>query len=85
MNELEAEEHQVDAKNIEEYRFEQDKKWFATFKPNVEAFFINHLEWFYGRTFDTDQARNKVKSILTGVEKTCKLANVRKRQLGECF
>ena len=48
--------------------FCQDKEWFAKFKPLVEAFYTEHLDWFYERTFDMEQARRKVASILAGVE-----------------
>ena len=68
MTVTEAAEHEVAGNAIEEYKFSQDKEWFAKFKPLVEAFYTEHLDWFYERTFDMEQARRKVASILAGVE-----------------
>ena len=80
MNEIDAGEHLVDANNVEEYCFDQDKVWFAKFKPNVEAFYTHHLEWFHGSTFDMDHARNKVESILSEVEATRQTAIIKRRK-----
>ena len=52
MSVQEAEKHQVDVNAIEVFNFSQDKEWFAKFKPNVEAFFTDHLEWFYEESFN---------------------------------
>ena len=81
MKEIDAEQHLVDANNVEEYCFDQDKVWFAKFKPNVEAFYTHHLEWFHGSTFDMDHARNKVESILYEVKATRDTAVMKKRKL----
>ncbi len=77
----EAEEHEVALSGIEEYRFLQDKQWFAKFKPLVEAFYTQHLQWFYESTFDMQQARLKVEMILTGVDATRRSAALKKRKL----
>jgi hypothetical protein len=66
---------------IEEYRFSADKEWFAKFKPLVETFYTEHLEWFYERTFDVEQAKLKVATILAGVaSKISGAALVKKRK-----
>jgi hypothetical protein len=76
----EAERHEVNVYEIEERRFEQDKLWFAKFKPYVEAFYTDHLEWFYARMFDTEQARMKVESILSEVKKKRDIVTHLKKQ-----
>ena len=77
----EAEEHVVAISGIEEYRFVQDKQWFAKFKPLVEAFYTQHLQWFYESTFDMQQARLKVEMIVTGVNATRRSAALNRRKL----
>ena len=58
-----------------------DKEWFAKFKPLVESFYTEHLEWFYERTFDVEQAKLKVATILAGVaSKRSGAALVKKRK-----
>jgi hypothetical protein len=47
MTVTEAADREVAGNAIEEYRFSQDKEWFAIFKPLVEAFYTEHLEWFW--------------------------------------
>jgi hypothetical protein len=69
MTVTEAEHHEVDVNAIEEYRFSQDKQWFAKFKPLVEAFYNQHLEWFYDSTFDMERARLKVEMIVTALKR----------------
>ncbi len=68
MTKQDAELHEVVVTNIEEHQFEQDKEWFTLFKAYVEPFYTKHLEWFYHKTFDMDEAHMKVDSILTGVK-----------------
>jgi hypothetical protein len=65
---LKAEQHQVDMNELEECRFPQAILCFAKFKPYVEAFYTDPLELFYRSTFDMEQARMKVESILTEVD-----------------
>ncbi len=59
MSVSEAEHLQVDVNAIEVFKFSQDKEWFARFKPHVEAFFTDHLEWFYDESFYMELARQK--------------------------
>ncbi len=66
----EAEDHQVDV-----------NQWFATFKPNVEAFYADHLEWFYESTFNLEEAKLKVEGILSEVESNRRTALLKKRKL----
>ena len=77
----EAEDHQVDVNQIEAFPFSQDKQWFAKFKPNVEAFYADHLEWFYESTFNVEEARLKVESILSEVDSSRRNALLKKRKL----
>jgi len=77
----EAEAHQVDVNQIEAFPFSQDKQWFAKFKPNVEAFYAGHLEWFYESTFNVEEARLKVEGILREVESNRQTALLKKRKL----
>jgi hypothetical protein len=77
----EAELQEIDVNEIKEHRFEQDKLWFGKFKPYVEAFYAEHLEWFYGRTFDVQLARQKVGNILDAVITKQKEANLKKQKL----
>ncbi len=79
----EAEEHQVDVNEIEAFRFSQDKQWFAKFKPNVEAFYADHLEWFFESTFNVEAARLKVEGILSEVQSKRRTALLKKRKLHE--
>ena len=81
MTKDEAELQQIEVIKIEEHRFEQDKVWFSKFKPNVEAFYTDHLEWFYGRTFDVELARQKVEKILTAVKTKRNEAVLKKQKL----
>jgi hypothetical protein len=81
MTKQEAELHEVVVNNIEEHRFEQDKDWFTNFKAYVEPFYTDHLEWFYQRTFDMEQARVKVDSILTGVKEKRGITQSKKQKL----
>ncbi len=76
-----AERKQIDVIEIEEHQFEQDKVWFSKFKPYVEAFYTDHLEWFYGRTFDVELARQKVQYILTAVKTKRNEAILKKQKL----
>jgi hypothetical protein len=77
----EATDREVASNAIEEYRFSQDKEWIAKFKPLVEAFYTEHLEWFYERTFDMEHARLKVASIMAGVDtRRSRVASFKKRQ-----
>ncbi len=77
----EAEDHQVDVNQIEAFPFSQDKQWFTKFKPNVEAFYADHLEWFYESTFNVEEARLKVEGILSEVESNRRTALLKKRKL----
>jgi hypothetical protein len=45
------------------------------------AFYAEHLEWFYGRTFDVQLARQKVGNILDAVKTKQKEANLKKQKL----
>ena len=81
MSVQEAEKHQVDVNAIEVYKFSQDKEWFARFKPNVEAFFTTHLEWFYEESFNMELARVKVQDLLTQVHIKRNNAALKKRKL----
>jgi hypothetical protein len=78
-----AEHHEVNVNDIEDHVFQQDKLWFAKFKPNVKAFCTQHLEWFYARTFDMEQARCKVESILDGIKEPRKMALLKRQKLVE--
>jgi hypothetical protein len=79
----EAKDHEVDVHAIEDFRFSQDKKWFAKFKPCAEAFYNQHLEWFYDSTFDMEQTKLKVKTILDGVSATRRTSALKKLKLRE--
>jgi hypothetical protein len=50
-------------------------------KPNVEAFYADHLEWFYESTFNVEEARIKVEDILSAVESNRRTALLKKRKL----
>jgi hypothetical protein len=65
MSVSDAEQHQMDVKAIEVLKFKQDKEWFARFKPNVEAFYNDHLQWFYEESFNLELARGKVENLIT--------------------
>jgi hypothetical protein len=78
-----AEHHEVNVSDIEDYVFQQDKLWFAKFKLNVEAFYTQHLEWFYARTFDMEQARVKVERILDRIKEPRKMALLKSQNLVE--
>ena len=83
MTVTEEADREVAGNAIEEYRFSQDKQWYAQFKPLVEAFYTEHLEWFYERTFDMEQAGLKVASIVAGVDtRRSRAALLKKRK---CF
>jgi hypothetical protein len=77
----EAKHHEVDVNAIEEYRFSQDKEWFAKFKPLVETFYHQHLEWFYDSTFDMEEARLKVEMMVTGLAAPRRIAALKRRKL----
>jgi hypothetical protein len=77
----EAEHHQVHVDEIEVFQFSQDKEWFATFKPHVEAFYTQHLEWFYDGAFNMELARSKIEGLLTEVDAKRKIAASKKRKL----
>ena len=66
---------------LEAHPFAQDTVWFAKFKPYVEAFYTEHLEWFFDRTFDVEQVRLKVESILSGLKSKRKIALLKRQKL----
>ena len=77
----EAEDHQVDVKAIEVFKFSQDKEWFARFKPHVEAFYKDHLQWFYEESFNMKQARIRVENLITQGHAKRQSAALKKRKL----
>ena len=76
-----AKRHEVNVSKIEAHTFAQDTVWFSKFKPYVEAFYTEHLEWFFDRTFDVEQARLKVDSILSALKSKRKIALLKKQKL----
>ena len=68
---------------LEALRFSQDKLWFAKFKPNVEAFYTDHLQWFFENTFNVEHIRIKVEGILSEVQSKRRTALLKKRKLHE--
>ncbi len=81
MNVPDAEQHQVDVKAIEVFKFKQDKEWFARFKPNVEAFYNDHLQWFYEESFNLELVRGKVENLITQGLAKRQIAALKKRKL----
>ena len=77
----EAKHLEVDVNAIGEYRFSQDKQWFAKFKPLVEIFYHQHLEWFYESTFDMEKARLKVEIMVSGLAAPRRSAALKRRNL----
>ena len=81
MTVCEANTHVVDATQLEIGIFLKDDDWINLFNKKFQAFYNDHLMWFYNPQFDNEAAFKLLNSLLTKDNTSATAHATKKRKL----